>query len=508
MNKILSIFCIIFTFVLISTLFPDDLPAQEAPVQIPVVPDSLPRENTEASEKSNQFDNSKKINLDMQVLYGIQYNQLFSAFNLSQQSDTSVYLLSTNFNRSGDFGYDRESYVNSGFYENKIGLTVNWNWTDVKLIIDGEADNDSRGMFDNEVYSKEEKGKNKIAVKTIYKFSPSTEINCSIGGAWYKHSLVALDPDEHLKSRLLQGNFKVGLESVWSSSNRLRFYAGILYYDYTPQEVENDKHIKSEIFNDFSVTRNLGFSIGVGYIRNKDYKDMDLPVPVTLIPVTVSLSIKGFKNFSSSFSYKYDLVPFQPEEFYLEKYINPNYALPPGKIHNGEASADLKINSVMKIRGSFEVEKDDNFYNYYTIYGNVLSANTVEVLSYRPGLELNIALFENIIELALGFDYYYFDAVENITYQPDYTSTSSLKYNGKKWKFEWSNLVRGKVYTDPNNDYKIQEAVIGSLGVQRIVLEGSYFYGKIENLYNTRYTLRKDYPEPGISFLAGLRILI
>ena len=40
------------------------------------------------------------------------------------------------------------------------------------------------------------------------------------------------------------------------------------------------------------------------------------------------------------------------------------------------------------------------------------------------------------------------------------------------------------------------------------MLEGFYAYFRIENLYNTRYTLREAYPEPGVTFLGGLRILI
>lgn len=479
-----------------STLF-----AQDINTPSPSITEDITANENESAGNGNK---TKNINLDVQALYGPQFNQMLSTLNLSQESDSFVYLISSNFNRSGDFSYNNEEYVNSGFYENNIGLTVNWNWTDVKLIIEGEANNDSRGMFNNTVYSKEEKGNNKLSAKTIYKFSPSTEWSILVGGAWYKHSLVALDSINHQKSRLVQGNVKLGWEFVWSASNRLRLNADYLYYDYKPDNINKDSNLRAEFFNDFSITGNLGFSIGAGYVRNEDDKEIDIPVPVS-----ATISLKGFKNFTAIISYKYDIVPFQPEEFYLnQKYISPNYTLPPGRVHNGEARADLKVNSILNLRADAQVEKNDYFYNYYPVTGNVLSASAIEVLTFTSKVESVISIYKNILEFSLGCEYFYFNAKENITYHPEFTAFGSFRYNGKKWKFELANKVRGKVYSDPNDDNRIPEAVIGSLDIQRIVLEGSYFYAKVENLYNNKYTLRKDYPEPGISFLGGLRILI
>lgn len=495
--KILISMCVITSgYIYFSSLY-----AQEISEPVPTISEDI---IDDQDESNNDEYNAKNINLDVQALYGPQFNQMLSTLNLSQESERFVYLISSNFNRSGDFSYDGEEYVNSGFYENNIGLTANWNWDDLKLIIEGEANNDSRGMFDNEVYSKEEKGKNKLSAKTIFKSNPSTEWSILVGGAWYKHSLVALDSNDHVKSRLVQGNVKLGWELVWSASNRLRINADYLYYDYKPDEIKSDSNLRAELFNDFSITRNLGFSVGGGYVRNEDDQEIDFPVPLN-----ASISLKGFKNFTAIFSYKYDIVPFQPEEFYLEqKYIFPNYILPPGRVHNGEARVNFKVNSILNISGEAQVEKNDYFYNYYPTAGDVLSANAIEAVTYSSKLETNISIYKKILEISLGGEYHYFDAEENITYRPEFTVLNAFKYNGKKWKFEWANQIRGKVYSDPYDDKRIPEAVIGSLGMQRIVLEGSYFYAKIENLYNNRYTLRKDYPEPGISLLGGLRILI
>ncbi|MFH0974935.1 MAG: hypothetical protein V1874_04035 [Spirochaetota bacterium] len=503
MKKFTSIALYVF-FVLLAYLVSSGILSAEDSIRLPVLSEDVSNGDIDNPTSSDQASKSKNINLDMQALYGIQYSQLFSGFNLSQEREKLVYLLSSNFNRSGDFGYNDEIYVNSGFYENKLGLTVNWNWTDAKLIIDGEADNESRGMFNNEVYSREEKGNNKISAKTIYKVSPSTEIFFSMGGAWYKHSLIAIDSAEFTKSRVLQGNFKSGGEYVWSATNRMRLNAGVLYYDYMPEGVKNDRHFKGEVIDDFNINRNVGVSIGFGYVNNKDEEDITFPVPITAI-----LSIKGYKYLNITSTYKYDIIPFQPEEFYLkQKYINPNYSLPPGTVHSGEIKADSSINDIFSLKANFKVEKNNNFYNYFTTRGNVLSADTLEVVSYNPGFEANLALNKKIWEIALIYNYFYFTADENITYIPDHEASCAIRYNGKKWKIEWNNKLRGSVYSDPDSSNKIPEAFIGSLGIQRKMMEGSYFYCKTENLYNNRYTLRRYYPEPGISFLIGLRILI
>ena len=505
-KRIISVLFIVLTILCCNSLFLDRLYSEENIITLPVFPEDLTNVDAESDLNAEQNNNSKNINLDAQGLYGLQYNQMFAGFSLSQEKDAFVYLVSSKFNRSGDFGYNDKLYVNSGFYENTVGLTVNYNWTDAKIIIDGEVDNESRGMFNNEKYSREEKGNNKISSKTIFKISPSTELFFSAGGAWYKHSLVAIAPADFTKSRVLQGNFKSGIEYVWSASNRMRLNADYLYYDYEPSsDQNNDWHAKGEIIDDFNMSRNVGISLGVGYVNNKDEKNMEFPVPIS-----ASLSLKEYKYFSAVIMYKYDLIPFQPEEFYLkQKYINPNYDLPPGTVHDGEIKTDFKVNSIVNIKANFKVEKNNNYYNYLTApTGNVLMAETIDAVLYNPGVEANFSFYNKIWDIAITYNYYYFDSQKNITYMPDHEASGAIQYNGKNWKFDWTNTFRGKVYVDPDSDETLPSAIIGSLGIQRKMLEGSYFYCKIENLYNNKYTLRNGYPEPGISFLIGLRILI
>jgi hypothetical protein len=504
MKKNKSIFILSVIFLFLNPVFLTIVFSEDNSITLPVFSEDISSTDINSETYTGQGNKSKNINLDMQALYGIQYNQMFSGFSLSQERDKFVYLLSSKYNRSGDFGFNHNIFVNSGFYENTVGLTANWNWTDIKLIIEGEVDNESRGMFNNDVYSREETGNNKISAKTIYKLSDSTEIFFSLGGAWYKHSLIAIPPADFAKSRVLQGDIKAGGEYVWSASNRMRLNAEFLYYDYVPTELENDRHFKSEIIDDFSFSRNIGISLGIGYVNNKDEENAKFP-----IPLSASLSLKEYKYFTAVIVYKYDIIPFQPEEFYLkQKYINPNYNLPPGTVHIGEIRTESKINSILNLKGHFKIEKNNNYYNYYTIEGNVLSTKTLEVVSYNPGIEANFLFYNKIWGMALSYNYFYFDAQKKITYVPEHEASCAIRYNGKNWKFEWENKLRGRVYTNPDTNGTLPEAFIGSLGLQRRMLEGSYFYCKVENLYNNRYTLRSGYPEPGISFLIGLRILI
>ncbi len=494
--SLLFLFFIIFVYpVFQDKLYPEDM------IRLPVFPEDMPNGNIDSAAKPEKL---KNINLDMNALYGIQYNQMFSSFSLSQERNTFVYLLTSNFNRSADFGYNDKIFLNSGFYENTVGLTANWNLTNAKLILEGGADNESRGMFENDVYSREEKGNTKLSAKTIYKLSPSIEVFFLLGGAWYKHSLIAIVPSDLEKSRVLQGNVEAGFEYVWSASNRMRLNADLLYYDYRPEELETDRHFKGEIIDDFNFTRNIGVSIGVGYVDNKEYKHNRFP-----LAYGASLSFKGFKYINSTFAYKFDITPFQPEEFYLkQKYINPNYNLPPGMIHSGEINTDLRVNSILNLRSNFKIEKNKYYYNFFPVRGNVLSAYVLEVISFNAGLEAGFSLPKGVWEVVLSYNYFYFSADQNITYEPDHEASTSIRYNGKNWKFEWSNAMRGSVYTNPSNNEKLPESFIGTLGIQRRMLEGSYLYFKIENLYNNKYSSRKGYPEPGISFLFGLRILI
>ncbi|MDY6933859.1 MAG: hypothetical protein SVZ03_06505 [Spirochaetota bacterium] len=462
-------------------------------------------EDIEQSNNNNiqPNDKSKNANIDMKIVYGYQYNNVLSTINLSQEGEDFVYLLSSHFKRSNDFGYNGRKYTNSSFNENRIGFTGNSNILErMKLTFDAVVDSDSRGMFNNPVYSREEKDKFELSIKNIYEYSTSSEWYLSLGGAGYVHRLKAIEFDDR-KSKLNQFNFDTGSEYIWSAHNRIRFGIGGFLYNYSVRYIDNDRYLDFEIIDDINVSSNFGISIGLGYDWNKDEDPLLFPFPI------IGFSLKGYKHISSFILYRYDIVPFKPEEFYLgQKYIKPSYDLPPGRVHHGDIRLEYRMNSRLNLKGNLEIEKNNNFYNYATVNGNVLSADTISVIHYNTRIDTNLILYKKILELAFGFEYSYFDADKNITYIANRKFSNTIKYNGKKWKLEWTNKYIGRVDTDPDEDNKLEEAMIGYFGIQRQVHDGFYAYARIENLYNNKYNLREDYPEPGFQLLGGLRILI
>ncbi len=500
---------------------------------------TIENEATEISNDISKDKTSKNVNIDMLVLYGM-YNYVLSTANISYNDENFVSFLSTDLKRSNDFGYgdtpltDDTVYANSSYYENRIGLTINYNHSDTsKWILDGEANNDSRGMFESDlythsgkeqIYNREEKDKVKGNVKYINRLlSQSIEWYLNLGGAQYVHRLIgdasedtANTRNDSARSRVNQINPEIGGEWVLAASNRIRFKLGYLYYDYLQEDESDDWHFQCESIYDMKLPLNILFSIGVKYDYNKDRKPpytikkpQDFFKGIFKDYFIVGVSYKGIKNLSAEFLYRYDIVPFQPEEFYLEqKFIKPTYDLPPSEVRHSDMKLDYKANSLFSFKGTFKYEKVDNYYNYYPVAGNVLSADTTSVNFYNTGLDTKFNIYQKMIEVTLGYMYSYYDSDVNITYHSNHNLSSLLKYNTEKFGLEWGHKLVGDVHTNPEEDEKIPISVIGHLGLQLQVLEGFYSYFKVDNLYNNRYTLRQGYPEPGISLMGGLRILI
>ncbi len=454
-------------------------------------------EDDHKDEKSS----SARVNLDMKMVYG-QYNSMLSTINLSQEAGDFVYLLNSYFKRSNDFGYGREIYQNSSFYEHNLGFSGNLNPTESwKTVFELELNNDSRGMFDNDVYSREEKEKARLALKNIFKMSRVFEISFALGGAQYVHRLRPTSDGEPENSRLNQVNAALGGEYIWSTTNGIKFKTQYYYYDYQESDIENDRFFSGEIIDDFHMTKNVGVSVGTGLCLNRDDDPLLSPV--------VGMSIKDFRHVSIVVQYRYDLQPFRPEIYYLQqKYIFPQYDLPPGRVHRGEMKCEFRINDSFHLLAQFGVEKNDHFYNYFPVAGDVLSAQTIDALVYRSRLDMNIALFDRLLEYDLQYEFTRNQADEFITYSPVHSLTSSLRYNGRRWTFEWNNRYIGQVYVDPDSSEQLSAVIVGDAGMQRKMLESFFAYIKIENLYNYKYYLREGYPEQGITFLGGIRILI
>jgi hypothetical protein len=202
------------------------------------------------------------MNIDMKVIYG-QYNSMLSAISLSQEQENFVYLLSSSFRRSNDFGYNGEIYENSSYYQNNLGFTGNLQVSDrYRFGFDAEVNGESRGMFDNPVYSREEQEKASFRSRTRSAL-PSFEGFCNIGGAQYVHRLRPIGAVEDGNSRLNQANVEAGGEYIWSPANRVRFNSNYFTAISTSiRRSETTGLVDSEIIDDFYIPEISVFSGG------------------------------------------------------------------------------------------------------------------------------------------------------------------------------------------------------------------------------------------------------
>jgi len=457
---------------------------------------------------------AKNINIDTKMMYG-EYNNIFSSFSLVQNQKNLIYQLNSEFKRSNDFGYK-----NSSFHKSEIGFTGKLNITDLwEFMPYFEVNDQSHGMFNKSLYSREEKGKLIVNFKNEYRPTP-TRWFFNIGGAQYAHRLVSnesiIDP---VNSDFNKINVEIARDYIWSATNKLGLKIEADRYFYSEDGTPDDTNLKNKITFGFSVTEFLKIGLNPTISWNKDYEANQGWFPGG----EISLSSIGRKNATFEINYNYNLDHFKPEDFNFEKkYVNPTYVLPPSESHhlNLKAEVDLKFKGEsffsvksIKIKGSGNIEDKKKFYNYYVKdeLENVLRAETLPVVRYngKADLFLDLRLFsQDKFKCGLNYEYAHYVADKNITYQPEHVLSGFLKYKESRWQLEWENKVMDEVYIDPEKKEKLDSALIGSLGLQLRTYKEFFIYAKINNLYNNNYTFRDGYPEPGRTILGGLRIII
>jgi len=489
--------CVIIVILLARASYPQTGTGDQVP------PDDIQSALTAEEEKPA----TRSINVDIQAVYG-QYNNMLSTVNFSQEQSDFVYLLRSYLKKSNDYGYKDEVFDNTSYYENRIGFTGNVSLSEKwETLFEIDVHNDSYGMGENPVYTREEKDNVGLELKNIVKHTPSYEMSYTVGGAQYYHRLNGQLAEDSTDSRLYQAHGALGGEYIWSSSSRLRYSSTVYYYDYSKTESEtgsadNDYYMDNELVDDFNLTSNFGVTIGAMVDTNRD----DVFIPNGQFGV----SYKGFTNATIAAKYKYDMEPFRPEEFYLQqKYIQPVFDLPPGRVHHGHLRIDYRMNSTINVKMMGTVEHNKHFYNYFQQQpGDVLVAYCEETMSAGGEFTAVLHLVKNILDVEMGYTYMYYDAENNITYRPRQQYNGTIKFNGTNWKMSWDNRVLDEMYTNPETNDTIDSSVVGDLDFQLKMLEGFFANFRVENMYNNKYYLRENYPEPGITLLGGVRILL
>ena len=483
------------------------LSAQEGDmiIEVPKTEVTIEKRDSDDAAKSVML---KNVNIDAELMYG-QYNNIFSSFSIIQSHEQFTYQLNTDFKRSNDFGYE-----NSSFYDNAVEFTGQTEffktWTFIPLI---DIYNESHGMFDNATYSREEKDKIVVLLKNEYKPTP-TRWQFNFGGAQYVHRLVA--QDDPVKLSFNKFNEEIEWERVFSASQKitLHHYSWQYYYSSSSPagSASDDFHVVNEIMWSIKLFEYMKFSLSPMALWNRD---------AGWFPgVKAQLNSDSLKLVNLGLSYSYDMLPFQPEDYYFEQdYIQPNNSLPPGKIQRAEfrgtftyhlkGNGNFRLSSLkLKTRNIYEM--NNNQYNYVPIPQNLLTAETISassVLSDNEG-SVNFMFYSYKLAMSLGYIYNRYWSDEHITYRPEHRVTGTVSVNARKWRFTWSNEYAGSVYVDNTTSEKLDGALIGSLGLQVQMVESVFFNIKMNNLYDSQYSYRYGYPEPGFTTLVGLRIII
>jgi hypothetical protein len=458
-----------------------------------------------AQETGEKKKKSFNVNIDSKIMYGM-YNNLFTYFSLAQSFDKFSYQLNASLARSNDYGYR-----NTSFYEVEAGFSGIAEFTETwKFIPQIEVTTESHGMYDNAYYSREEKDKIIATLKNEYKPTPS-RWDFNVGGGQYVHRLVSATTSDVDKNEFYKLNGEIGWEYVWSASNKFRIDSQASYYNYSPWAAD-DLAIYNEFIWSFKLLEYLKIEPGFIYIWNIDAGHFPSG--------KINVSSSGLKYTSLELSYVYDLIPFKPEELYFEqKFVDPDYELPPGKAHHltFKGSLDFKFSSenkaylkLIKVKVAADFEDNSAFCNYYPLAENVLSASTLHTLFYtiKADFIFDLAIYQTMLRLALNYQYMGFSASKNITYRPEHRAEAILRLTTKWIDVEWGNAYNSSVYVNPDTGKRLDWFVLGNIEVQGKVLESFSIFARVNNLYAEDYNLRDGYPEPGIIFLGGLRVVI
>ncbi len=476
---------------------------------------SIPASEGDAKVQEEQKDTGKEtsrnFNVDALVLYG-QYNRILWDAGITQSFDTFTYQLNSDFSRSNDFGYK-----NSRFYDNEIGfsgtadLTENW-----RLTPEVEVSNESHGMFRNLFFNREEKDRIVLNIKNTYQPRPF-RWDFNVSGIYFIHRFdTSLLPDIYTLRPYHSSDFyKAGAEIGWqyiiSAANKLSFKSKFAHYFYSGPS-DNDTYTENELIWNFNMGESFKFGLGPLYAYNRDGGHF--------ISGKVEAATVNIKFVSVKASYLYELVPFAPENYYFDqRYVKPNYSLSPGRGHHATLVVGVDANRTsdrpfylkkVKCKATGTFLTSDRYYSYFSLPEQVLAPHQMKIAEAQAQGEaaLGFAIYAAYAELGARYQYSYFYASDYVTYQPEHTAGGYLKLEVWRFETEFSTSYRGRMHASPFMDLTMRPALTGSFHLQFRVYESFFLYGRIDNIYNSKFSTVYGYPEQGRTIIAGLRINI
>ncbi|OHD63835.1 MAG: hypothetical protein A2176_11990 [Spirochaetes bacterium RBG_13_51_14] len=503
MKKALSLACILY-LTAPSLLIPQGTIAA-APAN------EVGRSDSDGKAEDKKDDEIRNVNIDALMLYG-QYNRILWTGSLTQSFEAFTYQLKSDFNRSNDFGYK-----NSRYYENEIGFTGGADCTDKwKLTPVLEVNNESHGLFRNPFYTREEKDRVELELKSEYRPMPA-RWNFNIGGVYFIHRLdSSLYPDiypvrPYHGSDFYRANAEIGWEYILSAANKFSFNSKFSQYFYSTSS-DNDTFVANEFIWNFNVSEYLKFGMGPLYAYNRDGGHF--------VSGKIDVTTVNIKYVSVGASYTYELVPFIPEEFYFDqRYVKPSYSLSPGRGHHAAVTIGIDATTVsskkfylkkIKITSTGSFITNDRYYSYFSLPSLVLAPHQMKIAQAKAQGEaaIGLSVLAAYCELGGRYEYSYFYATDYVTYRPGHQVGGYLRLAVHRFEAEFSTAFRGSMQTSPFMKNTIRPALSGSLSLQFKVYESFFLYGRIDNIYNSRISTVYGYPVQGRTIMGGLRIII
>lgn len=471
-------------------------------------------ETNQNKSDSSTASQSSSTNFDGRMLSGTNGDSMFS-LSMTQGLQNFAYQLNSNFSNNNDFN----NYNNSNFMASETGFTGELSLFDYwKVIPEFEIANSSYGMFENDNYSRENKDKIRLRLKSEYKPVPA-RWDFDFNYARYDHGLkdyaTSLEDEDTFHS--IKGI--IGMEYIWSASNKMGIRSENGFNRY-PDKFKDDSYSYNEIYASFKVTEYTMLTLTPMICWNADGTDY--------FYFKGNISSINLKYISLELLHEYKLSSYMPEEIiYNEKYMSNVYELPPAVINHTELKSEIEIETGtetdvlfgvkragVRLRGVYE--NNNNFYNYYPVADEGLldvSAVPVNYINGRAEFVTTIVLLTQVLDMKFVYDYYRYLPQKpyndiNITYWPESVFTCNLSYEGSWLEINWANSFRDDVYVDPSDNRKLGSSVLGTLDIHIKLYDTFYLHSRIINLYNDNYSYREGYPEPGIQFFTGLRVII
>lgn len=452
----------------------------------------------------------RDLSIDATALYG-QYHEILWSGSLAQSFPDFSYGLESGFNRSGDYGSR-----NTGFFDHDLAFTGDARAGKWRFTPELEVGNGGRGMFRNPFFDREDR--DHVGVKCGAEYRPMPmRWTFDAGGVYFRHRLDSsmfrdlrtLRP--YRSSDLYGAAAGVGAEYVWSPANRVAFTSNVSHYRYS-RRAGDDTFVDNELTWNFNLAGFFKFGIGPLYSYNRDAGHF--------VSGKAGVSTINIKYFFAEASYRYELEPFRPEKYYWdERFVMPDYRLKPGRGHRAEAAAGLNVSREgsgkayfsglrMKVSGSFMTR--DRHYSLFSLPELVRYPHRMKLAAAGAAGEasLEFVIPHGRIETGASYEYSYFYASGYVTYRPEHLWGAFLRIEIWRFETDFTTRYRGPVYACPFARVRMDRAFIGSLVLQCRIHESLYLQGRVDNLFDARYSEVYGYPEPGRSFLGGVRVML